>query len=88
MVAAGVGVTLLPRLAVAPPVPSSDAIRILDFTEPVPSRTVAMFWRRTSAYRAFLPLLAEQFRRLPEGLVTSAPPSPAVTPANLSARQP
>ena len=62
MVAAGVGVTLLPELAVQPPVPASDDIRLLRFAEPVPRREIAMFWRETSVYRDFLPKLAEVVR--------------------------
>lgn len=69
MVAAGVGVTLLPDLAVQPPVPVSPAIKLVRFAEPVPSRRIAMYWRRSSSLAEFLPSLAELFRRLPEGLV-------------------
>lgn len=69
MVAAGVGVTLLPELAVQPPVPSSDDIRLLRFADPVPRRQIAMFWRTTSVYRDFLPTLAAIVRDLPPGLV-------------------
>ena len=69
MVAAGVGMTLLPALAVHPPVPVSPDVRLLHFADPVPSRQIAMFWRETSAYRDFLPRLAEVFRDLPPGLV-------------------
>jgi LysR family hydrogen peroxide-inducible transcriptional activator len=72
MVAAGVGVTLLPRLAVTPPVPAYDSIHLIDFTEPRPSRQIAMFWRHSSAYREFLPRIAELFRDLPPGVVTPA----------------
>jgi LysR family transcriptional regulator, hydrogen peroxide-inducible genes activator len=69
MVAAGVGVTLLPELAVQPPVPIYEDIRLIRFAEPVPRRRIAMFWRTTSAYRDFLPELVELFRDLPEGLL-------------------
>ena len=69
MVAAGVGITLLPRLAVAPPVPQSPAIRLRPFREPVPRRQIAMYWRRTSAYRDFLPEIAAVFSDLPPGLL-------------------
>jgi LysR family hydrogen peroxide-inducible transcriptional activator len=69
MVAAGVGVTLLPRLAVAPPVASYDRIRLVEFSEPVPRRRIAMIWRQTSAYGALLTQLAALFRELPDGLV-------------------
>jgi LysR family hydrogen peroxide-inducible transcriptional activator len=73
MVAAGVGMTLLPQLAVQPPVPPSADIRLIRFEEPVPRRTIAMFWRKSSAYREFLPQLAERFRDVPKGLLTGGP---------------
>jgi LysR family hydrogen peroxide-inducible transcriptional activator len=73
MVAAGVGITLLPELAVRPPVPASEDIRLLRFSEPVPRRRIAMFWRETSVYRDFLPRIAEAFRDLPPGLVDVTP---------------
>jgi LysR family transcriptional regulator, hydrogen peroxide-inducible genes activator len=69
MVAAGVGVTLLPELAVRPPVASSGDVRLLRFQDPVPRREIAMYWRRTNVYRDFLPRLAEVFRDLPPELV-------------------
>lgn len=69
MVSAGVGVTLLPELAVKPPVPEQPSIRLLRFAEPAPSREIAMFWRRTSPYADFLPEVADVFRNLPTGLV-------------------
>lgn len=72
MVAAGVGVTLLPELAVKPPVAPSDSIRLIRFADPAPNRRIAMFWRRSNPYRDFLPLLAEKFRQLPPGLVRTA----------------
>jgi LysR family hydrogen peroxide-inducible transcriptional activator len=68
MVAAGVGVTLLPELAVQAPVPVSDDIRLLRFVAP-PQRRIAMLWRETSVYRDFLPKLADVMRDLPAGLV-------------------
>ncbi|MGA9275739.1 LysR substrate-binding domain-containing protein [Ilumatobacter sp.] len=69
MVAAGVGITLLPRLAVSPPITRSPMISLVEFVEPRPARTIAMFWRTTSAHRAFLPRLAEVFARVPDDLV-------------------
>ncbi len=72
MVAAGVGVTLLPELAVQPPVPTSDDIVLLRFTDPPPSRQIAMFWRDTSTYSALLPELARLMGDLPHGLVRTA----------------
>jgi LysR family hydrogen peroxide-inducible transcriptional activator len=73
MVAAGVGVTLLPELAVQPPVPASDAIEVVRFAEPVPRREVAMYWRRTSAFGDLLGRLAGVLRDLPQGLRGVAP---------------
>jgi LysR family hydrogen peroxide-inducible transcriptional activator len=69
MVAAGVGVTLLPQLSVEPPVPPSEDVRLLHFLDPVPRREIAMYWRTTNVYRDFLPRLAEVFRDLPADLV-------------------
>jgi LysR family transcriptional regulator, hydrogen peroxide-inducible genes activator len=62
MVAGGVGITLLPALAVHEPVPVYDGVRLLRFAAPAPSRRVAMFWRTTSSFGEFLPTLAEVIR--------------------------
>jgi LysR family transcriptional regulator, hydrogen peroxide-inducible genes activator len=70
MVAANVGVTLLPTLAVKPPVARSDSIHLLGFHDSKPSREIAMVWRRSSAMGAFLAQLAEVFRQLPPDLLT------------------
>lgn len=75
MVAAGVGITLLPELAVQPPVPPSPDISLVRFAEPVPRREIAMLWRRTNPYRDFFPRLAEAFRGLPPHLVGVATPA-------------
>ena len=69
MVAAGVGVTLLPMLAVKPPVSPSENIRLLAFKDPPPTRRMAMVWRKTSAMGAFLHELANVLRDLPPGLL-------------------
>ena len=70
MVAAGVGVTLLPTLAVSAPVPSSPAIALRQFGPPAPHRDVALVWRRTSVFRDLLPEVAHVLAALPPGLVT------------------
>jgi LysR family hydrogen peroxide-inducible transcriptional activator len=77
MVAAGVGVTLLPELAVRPPVPEQPDIALLRFKDPVPSRTIGMFWRTSTTYGDLLPQLADVFRDLPPGLVDTTPGSGA-----------
>jgi LysR family hydrogen peroxide-inducible transcriptional activator len=69
MVAAGVGVTLLPMLAVKPPVSPSENIRLLAFSDPPPTRRMAMVWRKTSAMGDFLHALAAVLRDLPPGLL-------------------
>ncbi len=69
MVVAGVGVTLMPELAVQPPVPPADEIRLLRFREPVPRREIGMFWRPTSVYRDLFPEVAEILRSGPGDLV-------------------
>ncbi|AXK72597.1 LysR family transcriptional regulator [Lysobacter sp. TY2-98] len=74
MVAAGVGMTLLPMLAVQPPVPPSSDLALVPFSGDVPHRRIAMVWRRSSAMGDFLERLAAEFKRLPDELL--APPAP------------
>ncbi|MES2857787.1 MAG: DNA-binding transcriptional regulator OxyR [Pseudomonadota bacterium] len=59
MVAAGVGVTLLPALSVHAPIVQPDNIRLVPFAEPAPSRQIALVWRKSSALDAFLRSLAD-----------------------------
>jgi LysR family hydrogen peroxide-inducible transcriptional activator len=61
---------LLPELAVKPPVAPSDDIVLRRFAEPAPVREIAMYWRRASAFRDFLPRLADVVGTLPKGLLT------------------
>lgn len=58
MVGAGIGVTLIPSMAVAVETRSA-AVSIARFPAPPPSRTIGMIWRRSSP-------LAEQLRRIAE----------------------
>ncbi len=68
MVAANVGVTLLPMLATKPPVARSESIHLLRFKDSQPSRRIALVWRKSSAMHEFLLQLAEVFRALPQDL--------------------
>jgi LysR family hydrogen peroxide-inducible transcriptional activator len=69
MVAAGVGITLLPELATRPPVAPSPDVVLRRLCPPAPSRRIAMFWRPTSSYHDLMPRVAEVLRTLPDGLV-------------------
>jgi len=71
MVAAGVGITLLPMLAVKPPVSPSADLALVDFKAPPPSRRIAIAWRRSSAMAGFLRQVAEVLRGLPAGLLAA-----------------
>lgn len=62
MVAAGVGITLLPELAVAPPVIDNPRVALRRFADPAPHRDLALFWRKTSVYRELMPRIAEVLR--------------------------
>jgi len=68
MVAAGVGITLLPMLAVKPPVPKSPYIRLLPFRNPAPTRGISLYWRKSSVRGAFLHDLGQQIAKLPKSL--------------------
>ena len=61
MVAAGVGCTLLPQLAVAAPVPASEAVHVMRFTGRAPSRRIGMLWRRSSAMGELLRNIGHEF---------------------------
>jgi len=76
MVAANVGVTLLPVLAVQPPIARTGNVHLTPFRGHAPSRRIAMFWRKSSAMHTFLLQLAEVFKHLPQGLL-----DPATLPA-------
>src|SRR5690606_18569158 len=77
MVAANVGATLSPVLAVKPPVAQSDNIHLLGFSDSHPSRRLAMVWRRSPAMGSSLVRLAAVVGDAPPGL-----PAPQCTPAD------
>ncbi|MBP8097828.1 MAG: LysR family transcriptional regulator [Arenimonas sp.] len=89
MVAAGVGLTLLPMLAVKPPVPNSESIQLLSFKDPPPTRRLAMVWRRSSAMGPFLRQLAGVLRDLPAQLLRppATPPKPTPVASNAAPRR-
>lgn len=69
MVAANVGITLMPLLSVKPPIAQTDNLITRRFASPAPSRTIAMVWRNSSALSDFLRELAACFSSLPPGLL-------------------
>ena len=73
MVAANVGITLLPTLAIKPPVARSPNIHLLGFSDSHPSRQIAMLWRRSSAVGGFLLELSKVFSELPASLFAYSP---------------
>jgi LysR family hydrogen peroxide-inducible transcriptional activator len=93
MVAAGVGSTLLPELAVHEPVPAYDGLALLRFTAPAPSRRIAMVWRTSSGLGEFLPKVAEALRDAVRGLPVTVIGAPVSTdqgaaPATRRSRRP
>ncbi|MDR3445166.1 MULTISPECIES: DNA-binding transcriptional regulator OxyR [Dyella] len=79
MVAANVGITLLPTLAIKPPVARTDNVHLLEFAGHPPSRRIALAWRKSSSMGTFLQRFAEVIRDLPAGLlqpnITDAKPA-------------
>lgn len=73
MVAADVGVTLLPVLAIKPPVSKTENLALRPFQPPEPKRTLILCWRRSSAMVDFFEELAELIRQLPEDLLSTTP---------------
>jgi len=69
MVATNAGITLMPVLAVKPPIPSTDNIALRPFKSPAPSRTIALVWRGSSPLGGFLRKLAESLIVKPASLL-------------------
>ena len=69
MVATNAGVTLMPVLAVKPPIPKTDNIALRPFTAPAPSRTIVLVWRSSSPLGPFLLQLSESLRVKPLSLL-------------------
>jgi len=69
MVAANVGMTLLPALTTHPPAASPEAITLLPFSEPMPHRKLAMVWRKSSALGDFLHKIVPLVRAIPAHLL-------------------
>ncbi|MGB6170665.1 MAG: LysR substrate-binding domain-containing protein, partial [Xanthobacteraceae bacterium] len=62
MVGAGMGVTLIPEMAVAVETRSAS-VSVARFKKPQPSRTIGMIWRKTSPLAAQLVQISEVVRR-------------------------
>jgi len=69
MVAANVGITLLPTLAIKPPMARTDNVRLLEFAGHPPSRRIALAWRKSSSMGLFLKRFSEVISDLPPGLL-------------------
>lgn len=69
MVAADVGVTLMPILSIKPPIARTGNLVIKPFEDPAPTRTIALVWRKSSALSDFLREIADCFRNLPAELL-------------------
>lgn len=69
MVSADVGITLMPILAIKPPIALTENMSIRPFTKPAPSRTIALVWRRSSPLGKLMHDLADCLRDLPAGLL-------------------
>lgn len=64
MVAFGVGATLLPQLAVSPPVPDNPHLKLFELGELAPRREIALVWRkncpRVNLFQKLVPLLVPE----------------------------
>ena len=71
MVAHGLGVTLIPEMAIGPASTMRD-LKIVPFTEPMPSRTSCLAWRRNSMRHEECVQLAKIVRGLRDRLLPQA----------------
>jgi LysR family transcriptional regulator, hydrogen peroxide-inducible genes activator len=89
MVAANVGVTLLPLLAVRPPIAHTANVHLTPFRGRAPSRRLAMFWRRSSTMHEFLLRVSGIFKHIPRELLDPATlPDEAALRAGRKPRRP
>lgn len=75
MVSAGIGVTLIPEMAV-PVETRSASVSIVRFADPQPSRTIGMIWRKTNPLAKQLMQIAEVVRESAEALPNQPPATP------------
>jgi LysR family hydrogen peroxide-inducible transcriptional activator len=69
MVAANTGITLMPTLAVKPPVAPTAHLVLRPFQPGGPKRTIAMVWRKSSPLNDFMEELAERFAAIDPALL-------------------
>ncbi len=62
MVAAGHGVTLLPELAIDPPIGATRGLAVRPFEKPKPSRTIGAVWRKSTTRRPAIAAIAATIR--------------------------
>jgi LysR family hydrogen peroxide-inducible transcriptional activator len=62
MVAAGLGITLLPELATRGPFGSGQGLTVKSFSKPIPTRTVGAVWRKSSSRTAAIEAVCEVIR--------------------------
>ena len=72
MVGAGIGVTLIPEMALAMETRAAT-VSVAHFAEPRPTRTIGMIWRRTSPLAKQLEEIADVVRASAETLRRAAP---------------
>lgn len=75
MVGAGIGVTLIPEMAVAVETRSAP-VSVARFRSPTPSRTIGMIWRKTSPLASQLLQISEVVRQSAEALRALHDPVP------------
>ncbi len=75
MVAAEVGITLLPILSVKPPVAETPNLALRPFQPPEPKRTLVLCWRKSSAMEDFYQDFVALIRQLPKDLLLTTPKS-------------
>ena len=76
MVSAGIGVTLIPEMAVGVETRSAS-VSVAQFRHPRPSRTIGMVWRKTSPLAKQLKQISEVVRQSGEAMRVQCEPLPA-----------
>jgi LysR family hydrogen peroxide-inducible transcriptional activator len=87
MVSAGIGVTLIPEMAVSVETRSAS-VSIARFQSPQPSRTIGMIWRKTSPLAKQLLQIAEVVRQSADTMREQHMPAPWLREAGASDKAP
>jgi LysR family transcriptional regulator, hydrogen peroxide-inducible genes activator len=80
MVSHGMGLTLLPEIAIPTETANQRGLTITPFADPMPHRDIALFWRKSSKRLPDFGALANAVKVVAKGLIASEQATPTLPP--------